>query len=93
MRYLHIGCGDVILPKPFENLDIRDFEGVDHISEAYPLKLFKDNTFDLVYASHILEHYNRDEVGEVIKDLKRVVKASQPHVEKLVNKVKELRSK
>ena len=32
-------------------------------------------------------------LGEVMKDLKRVVKASQPHVEKLVNKVKDLRSK
>jgi len=36
---------------------------------------------------------NNYEVGEVMKDLKRVVKASQPHVEKLVNKVKDLRSK
>ena len=45
-RYLHIGCGSNILPEPFENLDIRKFEGVDHVSQAYPLELFEDNTFD-----------------------------------------------
>ena len=40
MRYLHIGCGTNILPKPFENLDARDFEGVKHISSAEDLKMF-----------------------------------------------------
>lgn len=73
-RYLHIGCGNNILPKPFENLDIRKFEGVDHVSQAYPLESFEDNTFDLVYASHILEHYNRDEVGKVLQEWTRVTK-------------------
>tara|TARA_Y100000034_G_scaffold120038_1_gene162455 strand:+ start:190 stop:783 length:594 start_codon:yes stop_codon:yes gene_type:complete len=73
-RYLHIGCGNNILPEPFENLDIRDFEGVDHISKAYPLDLFEDNTFDLVYASHILEHYDRDKIGKVLEEWTRITK-------------------
>ena len=73
-RYLHIGCGSNILPEPFENLDIREFEGVDHISQAYPLELFEDNTFDLVYASHILEHYSRDEISKVLQEWTRVTK-------------------
>ena len=73
-RYLHIGCGPNILPKPFENLDGRDFEGVDHVCDANDLSKFDDNTFDMVYASHILEHYPRNEVQDVLKEWVRVVK-------------------
>ena len=35
---------------------------------------------------------NNYEVNEALKDLKKVVKASQPYVDQAVNKVKELRS-
>ena len=35
---------------------------------------------------------NNYEVSEAFKDLKKVVKASQPYVDKAVSKVKELRS-
>ena len=74
MRYLHIGCGTNILPKPFENLDGREFEGVDHVSSASDLKQFDDETFDMVYASHILEHHPRNDVESVLKEWVRVVK-------------------
>ena len=73
-RYLHVGCGDNILPKPFENLDIREFDGVDHISKAEDLSLFEDDTFDLVYASHILEHYPRNQIENVLSEWVRVCK-------------------
>ena len=74
MRYLHIGCGTNILPNPFENLDGREFEGVDHVSSASDLIQFDDETFDMVYASHILEHHPRNEVESVLKEWVRVVK-------------------
>ena len=73
-RFLHIGCGTNILPKPFENLDGREFEGVDHVSSADELGQFDDNTFDMIYASHILEHYPRNDVERVLKEWVRVVK-------------------
>ena len=73
-RFLHIGCGSNILPSPFENLDARDFEGVDHISLAENLKQFEDNTFDMIYGSHVLEHYARNDVEAVLKEWVRVVK-------------------
>lgn len=72
-RYLHIGCGDVILPEPFENLDGRDLEGVDHVSSVYPLP-FEDDSFDLVYSSHVLEHFHRKETLNVLKEWVRVLK-------------------
>ena len=72
-RYLHIGCGNVILPPPFENLDGRDIKGVDYVSTVYPLP-FESNTFDLVYSSHVLEHFHRNETLNVLKEWFRVLK-------------------
>ena len=72
-RYLHIGCGNCILPAPFENLDIRKADGVHHVSKAFPLS-FDNNTFDLVYASHVLEHFRRSETQDVMNDWVRVLK-------------------
>lgn len=73
LRYLHIGCGNVLLPKPFENLDCRELEGIDHISPADEL-FFDDNTFDLVYTSHILEHFPRSKTQLVVNEWVRVLK-------------------
>ncbi len=72
-RYLHIGCGNVILPRPFENLDTRPLEGVDHISEAFPLP-FEDNVFDLVYSSHVLEHFKKANTQAIVNEWVRVLK-------------------
>ena len=72
LKYLHIGCGDNVLPKPFINIDSRKKRGVLNL-KAYPLK-FKDNSFDLVYASHILEHFNKVKVLKVLKEWVRVLK-------------------
>lgn len=73
VRYLNLGCGDAIFPKPWENLDIRPLEGVDHIGEIYPLE-FEDNTFDIVYASHLLEHFKRVDTQKIVSEWVRVVK-------------------
>jgi ubiquinone/menaquinone biosynthesis C-methylase UbiE len=75
LRYLHVGCGNVILPKPFENLDVRPADGVMYISPAYPLP-FDSNTFDLVYSSHVLEHFKRNETQNVLNEWVRVLKPS-----------------
>ena len=72
-RYLHIGCGNVILPKPFENLDTREMSGVDHVCEADKLP-FTNDTFDLVYSSHVLEHFERNKTQYIINEWVRVVK-------------------
>ena len=71
-KYLHIGCGDNVLPKPFLNLDSRKRKGAKQ-GKAYPLK-FKSNTFDLVYASHVLEHFKKKNVLNILKDWVRVLK-------------------
>lgn len=88
-RYLHIGCGSVILPSPFENLDTRDLPGVNHVSEAYPLT-FEDNTFDLVYSSHVLEHFEKNQTQDIVNEWVRILKPggiirlSVPSLENLI---------
>lgn len=72
-RFLHLGCGDVIFPRPFENLDGRNLNGVDHVGSVYPLP-FDDNSFDLLYSSHVLEHFHRKETLNVLKEWVRVLK-------------------
>jgi len=88
-KYLHIGCGKNILPRPFYNLDILKQKNVDYVSPAYPLK-FKSNTFELVYASHILEHFHKNDTQKVLNEWVRVLKPggtirlSVPSIENLM---------
>lgn len=76
LRYLHVGSGETILPKPFENLDGRNLDGVDHVGSVYPLD-FGDETFDLVYSSHVLEHFHRKDTLNVLKEWVRVLKKGE----------------
>lgn len=73
VRYLNLGCGNTILPSPWENLDGRQLPGVDHVSGIDKLP-FPDNTFDIVYASHVIEHVKRNDVESVLSEWVRVTK-------------------
>lgn len=54
-RKLEIGPGAIRLPG-FETLNILGGKGVDYLYDAARRLPFKDGTFSLVYASHVLEH-------------------------------------
>jgi len=57
-RWLDIGPGwyeEYRMPG-FETLDIEARGNVDHIADASERLPFNDNTFNLMHASHILEH-------------------------------------
>ena len=58
-KFLHIGCGDTILPKPFINIDGRDLEGVDLVCDLKDLPVH-DSDFTLIYRSHMLEYFKRN---------------------------------
>ena len=69
---LHIGAGETIIPEVI-NLDIRDKDGMDKVSLVYPLD-FEDNVFDLVYSSHVLEHFPRKQTRNILQEWARVLK-------------------
>jgi predicted SAM-dependent methyltransferase len=66
MRKLHIG-GKVRLPD-WEVLNAMPEEYVDHVGDARDLTRFPDNTFQEIYASHIVEHF--DYMGELENTLR-----------------------
>lgn len=59
-RKLHIG-GQQSHPD-WEIFDIQPGEDVAHVGDAQDLSLFEDETFEEVYASHILEHMDYQKV-------------------------------
>ena len=70
---LHLGCGKRYIPG-FIHIDQAQFSHIDHCGSVGSLPMFYDNTVDLIYASHVLEYFDRTEVREVLKEWRRVLK-------------------
>ncbi|MGV9141456.1 MAG: class I SAM-dependent methyltransferase [Promethearchaeota archaeon] len=72
MKILNFGCGKDI-KKDFINVDIQESENIDVSFDfnkfPYP---FKDNTFDYIFSSNVLEHL--DNPQKVLKELHRISK-------------------
>ncbi len=72
-KKLHLGCGTKILDG-FLNIDIRPLPGVDIISTIDHLPMFEDNSIDLIYCCHVLEHIPRNELGKILAEWRRILK-------------------
>lgn len=72
-RKLEIGPGNERI-KGFETLNIINSKSTDYILDASKSLPFKDNTFNLIYASHILEHIPWYQTQEILKEWMRVLK-------------------
>jgi len=73
LRRLEIGPGPERLPG-FETLNIVGGRQVDYVADAAGRLPIADNTFDLVYASHILEHIPWFCTEEAMHEWVRVLK-------------------
>lgn len=73
MLKLHLGCGQRQL-KGFVHVDINDFDHIDHRHDIKTLPMFEDDSVDEIYSSHSLEYFDREEVKEVLKEWRRVLK-------------------
>lgn len=72
MRCLEIGPGFERLPG-FETLNAVANQFTDHVGDARKLP-FADDSFDLVYSSHCIEHIEWHEIEATIAEWARVVK-------------------
>lgn len=72
MRRLHIG--GVVRAEGWENFNAVPGAHVDHTGNARDLGRFPDASFDLIYASHVLEHFDwRHELPAVLAEWRRVL--------------------
>ncbi len=69
---IHLGCGQRYIPG-FVHVDGLSYPHVDHIGSATDLSWIKDDTAELIYASHILEHFPRAETMGVLREWRRVL--------------------
>lgn len=72
---LHLGCGKRYIPG-FIHIDAIDYPHVDHVTTIDNLSFIADNSIDLIYNCHVLEHFKRREVIKVLSEWKRVLKPS-----------------
>lgn len=95
LKYLNIGCGSKY-HKSWVNIDMGAFSS--DIKEVNVLKglPFRDNSFDVVYHSQVLEHIPREKAEFFIKECYRVLKKEGiirvvvPDLENIIDEYKKL---
>ncbi|TNC80917.1 MAG: methyltransferase type 11 [Oleiphilus sp.] len=73
-RRLHIGGKQV--KEGWELLNAMELEGVDHLMNANDLSAFDEGTFDEIYASHVVEHF--DFAGELLPTMEEWHRVLKP---------------
>lgn len=71
-RMLNIGCGES-RKKEAIGLDIRKMSSVDILADARMLP-FRNESFNHVYSSHVIEHFGHREVSDVLTEWVRVLR-------------------
>lgn len=70
---LHLGCGKRYL-EGFYHVDLADYDHIDLEHDIAKLPMFEDDSIELIYCSHALEYYDRQQVIEVLKEWYRILK-------------------
>ena len=63
---LNLGCYDRKIPG-FVNVDIREDVGPELLDDVFKLEKVKNNSVDLIYACHVLEHADYKESEAALK--------------------------
>lgn len=71
---LHLGCGKRDFGKEWIHVDGTNYPHVDIVTNELNLLPFADETFDLVYASHVIAYYDRLEALYVLTEWNRILK-------------------
>lgn len=72
MKKLHLGCGKRNFGSSWIHIDGGDHQ---HLYSKDITKLpFDDNSIDLIYASHVIAYFDREEIISLLNEWKRVLK-------------------
>ena len=55
---LHLGCGKRHIPG-YIHIDAVDYPHIDHVATIDNLSFVVDNSVDVIYTCHVLEHFKR----------------------------------
>jgi predicted SAM-dependent methyltransferase len=69
---LHLGCGKRFIPG-YSHIDAVEFPHVDHVSTVDRLDFIQDNSVDVIYTCHVLEHFKRANAKAVLAEWRRVL--------------------
>lgn len=69
---LHLGCGKRNFGTDWVHIDGGDFPHL-HSKDITNLP-FNDGSVDIIYASHVIEYFDRDEIILLLKEWRRVLK-------------------
>ena len=72
MIKINMGCGWRNFGKEWIHIDGGNYSHLDY--KRIDKLEFKENTIDLIYSSHVIEYFDRDEVIPLIKEWRRVLK-------------------
>lgn len=70
---LHLGCGKRFIPG-YVHIDAVDYPHVDHVSTIDNLSFIGDDSVDVIYNCHVLEHFKRRDVVRVLREWCRVLR-------------------
>jgi predicted SAM-dependent methyltransferase len=70
---LHVGCGERRLPG-YVHIDIRPLPGLDLVHPIDDLPMYADDSVDLIYNCHVLEHVGRRETQRPLREWWRILK-------------------
>ena len=62
---LNIGCGKRNFGQKWVHIDGANFSHID--SNDISLESFKNDSVDLIYSSHFIEYFDRDEIISLLK--------------------------
>jgi predicted SAM-dependent methyltransferase len=69
---LNVGCGRRDFGKEWVHIDGADYPHIN--SKDVFLGNYKDNSVDIIYSSHLIEYFDREEVVSLLKSWHRVLK-------------------
>jgi len=70
---LHLGCGKRHI-EGFVHVDVIAHDHVDYVCGIDSLPAFADESVELIYNCHVLEHFHRQRVPAVLREWRRVLK-------------------